>query len=595
MKMVHRIFLIAALAVCALSTSHATTYFVNASTGNDGNNGTSSGTAFKTIMHALSVAANTDVINVAAGTYNTGLGEIFPLNMVSGVTLTGTAGALSTIIDAAGAGTRVINCTGGSNTTVIQGFTITGGYNAGNSSTNFTAHGGGISFTGGDQTTLQKNVITGNTAIGYGGTMPTYISGGDATGGGIYVSSASPTIVNNVISSNSAQGGKGYNTGFANSDQAYNGGRGTGGGIDASSANTITIINNTFYGNTATGGNGGFTLGDFARPNGGDGLAGGVYAGFSTTVTVENNIFANNSAVGGNAGSGTSGGSDGNASSGALESSAAGNAGNLSFNLYFNNSATTDPDGSTLGSNNITASNPLFVSASDYHFSSTSSPAYHAGTATGAPAADFDGTARGGTPSIGAYESTTPLPVEMASFSATANSRSAELRWTTATEVNNYGFEIERRGVNSQFTKVGFVAGAGSTTSPRKYSFEDKNIPSGQYAYRIKQINQDGTFKYTSEVRVLIDDIPKAFSLGQNFPNPFNPSTMIAYDVPSAGLVHLAVYDQLGRKVAELVNEQKSPGHFQVEWNAANVSSGNYYVRMESRGFSATRKMALLK
>jgi hypothetical protein len=187
------------------------------------------------------------------------------------------------------------------------------------------------------------------------------------------------------------------------------------------------------------------------------------------------------------------------------------------------------------------------------------------------------------------------LPVELASFSASAKQNAVELGWNTATEVNNYGFEIERRETNSQFTKVGFVAGSGSSTSPREYSYEDKNLPFGRYSYRIKQINHDGTFKYTSETDVIINDIPASFSLGQNYPNPFNPSTMISYDVPRAALVHLAVYDLLGRKVAELVNEQKSPGHFQVEWNATAMSSGNYYVRMESQGFVATRKLALLK
>jgi hypothetical protein len=594
MKSAHRVVSIVIIAACTLSMSYASTYFVNASTGNDGNNGTSSGTAFKTITHALSVATNTDVINVAAGTYNVALGEVFPLTMVSGVTLTGTAGALTTIIDATGSNERVITCSANSNSTVIQGLTITGGSSIGNTVTNFTAHGGGISFTGGDQTILQKNIITGNSAYGYNGLNPSVsgnVNGGNASGGGIYVSSASPTIINNVISNNIAQGGIGWSFNGGTSDQAHNGGSGTGGGIDAAFANAMTIANNTFYGNAANGGNGGATNSSaFATPSGGNGNAGAVSAGGS--VTVFNNIFVNNSCTGGNPGSGNGGGSVGTASNGALESSTADN---LSFNLYFNNSATTNPNGGTLGTNNV-MSDPGFVSTTNYHFTNTSSPAYHAGTATGAPAADFDGTTRGNPPSIGAYEGLDPLPVEMVSFVATAQSRSVELHWTTASEVNNYGFEVERRAINSAFTKVGFVAGSGSSASPRSYFFEDQDLASGQYSYRIKQVNHDGTFKYSSEMSVLIKEVPRSLSLSQNYPNPFNPSTTIGFTLQVSGMTSLNIYDVLGREVSTLVHGILEAGvYHERTFDASKLSSGIYYARLVNGNNMQLKKMILMK
>ncbi|HTP13293.1 MAG TPA: T9SS type A sorting domain-containing protein [Bacteroidota bacterium] len=565
-----------------------TTYFVNASAGNDGNAGTSSGTAFKTITHALSVAANTDVVNVAAGTYTVALGESFPLTMVSGVTLTGTAGAATTIIDATGSLNRVFDCNSNSSTTIIQGFTITGGrFTASSNGSN--SFGGGIYVHNGSQTIIQQNIITKDTARGYDFYEVTNgHNGGNSYGGGIYISGAAPTIRNNIISYNVAMGGGGedFRGGFSGTPSA--GGFADGGGIHAAFGNASTFVNNTFYGNKAVGGPGGATNnGIDPGGNGGNASAGGLDLGFNAIA--RNNIFSNNAAVKGTHGGGN-GGSDGTETDGALTN---GVAGNSSYNLYYNNAATTNPDGGTLGTNNVMA-DPLFVSSVNYHFTNTSSPAYHVGTSTGAPAADFDGTTRGNPPSIGAFEGVDPLPVEMASFTATANSRSALLRWNTATEENNYGFDIERRQ-NQLWTRLGFVAGFGSSASPREYVYEDKNLSPGHYSYRIKQINLDGSFKYTPGLEVTIRDVPSSFWLEQNYPNPFNPTTTISYQLAAVSTVTLKVYDLPGRELATLVDGEMSAGTHEVAFDATKFASGVYFYRIQAGTFTATKKLILVK
>lgn len=404
MKMVHRIFSIAAVAVCALSMSYASTYYVNASTGLDGNNGTSSGTAFKTITHALSVAANTDVINVAAGTYNKVLGETFPLNMVSGVTLTGTSRALTTIINATGDSNRVFICSANSATTIIQGFTITGGFNINYSSAGQVGKGGGIYITNASQTVIQNNIITSNTVRGYDFFMAGAgaLNGGSCYGGGIYIDDGTPTIRNNVISNNVAMagGGQDFRGGWSGNGSA--GGDADAGGIYAENVGASMIINNTFYGNQAIGGHGG-SSNSLNAGNGGNAISGALDAG--SNAIVKNNIFSNNSAIGGTHGGGA-GGSNGTESNGAITSYTAAN---LSYNLYFNNSATTNPNGGTLGSNNI-FSDPLFISSTDFHLQALS-PARMAGTAAGAPTTDFDGTTRTYPPAIGAYDGSVPSSV----------------------------------------------------------------------------------------------------------------------------------------------------------------------------------------
>ena len=190
------------------------------------------------------------------------------------------------------------------------------------------------------------------------------------------------------------------------------------------------------------------------------------------------------------------------------------------------------------------------------------------------------------------------LPVEISVFNATPKGSGVELNWRTETEVNNYGFEIERRMIDESSGKwntIGFIEGEGARNAPKEYSFTDKSLFSGRYAYRLKQIDRDGKFKYTQEVEVIIMPIPTDFILMQNFPNPFNPTTVISYQLPVNSYMTLKVFDILGREVATLINEEKTAGSHNEQWNAEGYSSGVYLVRMQGGKYSATKKIVLMK
>ena len=193
-----------------------------------------------------------------------------------------------------------------------------------------------------------------------------------------------------------------------------------------------------------------------------------------------------------------------------------------------------------------------------------------------------------------------PVPVELVSFTANIEKSTAVLSWKTATENNNSGFEVERSVDGKTFVKVGFVGGHGTTTKVNTYTFSEKLQAAGEYYYRLKQIDYNGTFKYSDVVKAT-SVVPKSFSLSQNYPNPFNPSTVINYDLPVASKVVLKVYDILGNEVATLINKEQAAGSYQITFNtqsASNhiqLSSGVYIYRIEAGNFTAIKKMMLLK
>jgi len=197
------------------------------------------------------------------------------------------------------------------------------------------------------------------------------------------------------------------------------------------------------------------------------------------------------------------------------------------------------------------------------------------------------------------------VPVEFVSFTAAASTNGILLNWKTATETNNMGFEIERntllnplsrgeaegRGV---WEKIGFVNGHGTITEPQTYSFSDNNLDVGKYQYRLKQIDFNGKYEYSKAIEVEMIS-PTEFSLEQNFPNPFNPSTTIRYAIPNVTLstsshaesreegsrVQLNIYDVLGNEVAVLVDEFKSAGNYDVEFNSQSLSTGIYFYKFK--------------
>jgi len=187
------------------------------------------------------------------------------------------------------------------------------------------------------------------------------------------------------------------------------------------------------------------------------------------------------------------------------------------------------------------------------------------------------------------------LPVELTSFASSVAGTTVQLNWATATEVDNYGFEVERSVDNVSFSKIGFVAGAGNSSVQKQYSYSDANLASGTYYYRLKQVDTDGSFEYSQVVKSEVVGTPTEFSLSQNYPNPFNPSTSIAFALPKESSVKLSVYNMLGEEVAVLVNGVMSAGNHSVDFAASNLNSGMYVYRLEAGEFSSVRKMTLLK
>jgi hypothetical protein len=176
------------------------------------------------------------------------------------------------------------------------------------------------------------------------------------------------------------------------------------------------------------------------------------------------------------------------------------------------------------------------------------------------------------------------LPVELTTLGASSRQNTVELQWSTATEVNNYGFEVERRligEISVRWSTIGFVAGAGTSSSPLEYSFIDRQVSPGRYAYRIMQIDKDGSFKYTGEVEVEVGLAPKEFNLVQNYPNPFNPSTTIEFTVPEEGKASLKIYDVLGREVATLFDGEVAGSYRQAIFDATRFAAGIYIARLK--------------
>ncbi|MBX7042892.1 MAG: T9SS type A sorting domain-containing protein [Ignavibacteria bacterium] len=189
------------------------------------------------------------------------------------------------------------------------------------------------------------------------------------------------------------------------------------------------------------------------------------------------------------------------------------------------------------------------------------------------------------------------LPVELSSFNAVTANNSVTLKWSTSGERNNSGFEIERKNAGSaDWSKVGFVNGAGNSTQNVDYSFKDIALNIGKYNYRLKQVDFNGNYEYFGLQNEVEIGVPQKFELSQNFPNPFNPSTKITFAIPADARVTLEIYDMSGRLVSRLLNnELKTANYYTVDFNASNLSSGMYFYSLRSGSFSDTKKMLLVK
>lgn len=193
-------------------------------------------------------------------------------------------------------------------------------------------------------------------------------------------------------------------------------------------------------------------------------------------------------------------------------------------------------------------------------------------------------------------DSALPIPVELTSFAVSVSNNRASLRWSTASETNNKGFEVERLASkpNSSWEKIGFVPGSGNSAVVKNYSFSDNTRLSGKYTYRLKQIDFDGTFSYGPSAEADFG-VPAVYGLSQNYPNPFNPSTTVEFQLPEVSKVTITLYDILGNEVMILLNETKEAGFHSVNVDLHNMSNGVYYYKMSAGSFSQVKKMILIK
>ena len=196
-------------------------------------------------------------------------------------------------------------------------------------------------------------------------------------------------------------------------------------------------------------------------------------------------------------------------------------------------------------------------------------------------------------------ENNDPLPIELTVFSAEFRNQTVELSWETKTEIKNYGFSIERRTSEGDWNSIAFIDGAGYSNSTKKYVYKDNDLfsssGSSKFQYRLKQIDTDGKFTYSDVVNVKIT--PSSYKLFQNFPNPFNPTTTIRYQLPKDSRVSLNVYDILGREVATLVNKEQDAGRYSIQLSASayRLASGIYIYRIQAGNYVSVKKLMLMK
>lgn len=190
------------------------------------------------------------------------------------------------------------------------------------------------------------------------------------------------------------------------------------------------------------------------------------------------------------------------------------------------------------------------------------------------------------------------IPVELTSFIALVDGNNVKLTWSTASEKNNLGFEIQRRS-GSKFVTIGYVKGKGTTTQAQTYSYTDKDLTAGKYAYRLRQVDYNGAYEFSQIIEVNVE-APKIFSLGQNYPNPFNPSTKIDFNLAVDSKVTLKIFNLLGEEVALIVSGNLNAGTHNVIFDASKLNTGIYIYKLEAAGsdgstFRSVKKMTLIK
>ncbi|MDZ4712625.1 MAG: FG-GAP-like repeat-containing protein [bacterium] len=290
------------------------------------------------------------------------------------------------------------------------------------------------------------------------------------------------------------------------------------------------------------------------------------------------------------------------------------NNGNESFSaatlgFWFVNSANSDftGDGSLDMAVNISAMNSLFLYTNNGvgNFSAGPQISNYPNSSTNA---DYDNDGDMDIASINPYtpeiaillNTDVPSPVELSSFNSAVSTNNITLYWSTSSEKNNSGFDVERSDVNGQtsnvWNKLGFVDGNGNSSAPVSYTFSDRNLPSGKYKYRLKQTDFNGNFEYYNLTNEVVIGVPVKSGLVQNYPNPFNPVTKLGFGISDLGFVTMKVYNSLGKEVMTLINENKQAGYYQATFDGNNLPSGMYFYRLSVDGnVIDTKRMALVK
>ncbi|MDD5363570.1 MAG: T9SS type A sorting domain-containing protein [Ignavibacteria bacterium] len=190
----------------------------------------------------------------------------------------------------------------------------------------------------------------------------------------------------------------------------------------------------------------------------------------------------------------------------------------------------------------------------------------------------------------------TLLPVKLESFAFSTDRNIVTLRWKTSEEINNSGFDIERKNETGLFWEIaGTMKGAGNSHTPVQYEFKDAGLGNGRYSYRLKQIDYNGNHEYHYMNKTVEIGLPARFVLEQNYPNPFNPSTEIRFGLPEDSRVDLSVFDLTGRKIRTLINEMKPAGYYKIDFSTGNIASGIYIYRLNTEKYSVSKKMIILK
>ncbi|MHB9011475.1 MAG: choice-of-anchor Q domain-containing protein [Ignavibacteriaceae bacterium] len=576
------------------SSAYAPILYVNASAQYGSNEGTSWANAYTSLQTALNAAVNGDQIWVAKGTYKPsydyGLGggsRYYHFEMKNGVSIYGGfAGTEDSVKQRTNFGP------GGADETKLSGDLngddIVTGSGATLSITNNSENCYHVIYNRSSLSLTKSAVLNGFTIQGgFANGLDPYYN----RGGGMFNDTASPTITNVTFTANEAKFGGGLNNYISSSpaltncifysNLAFT----NGGAIENSTSSSPVITNSTIAMNRA------------------------FFEGGALNNYLNSSPIFNNSIVWGDT-AGTLG-----------KQFYISGGGTVTMNYSCYSGSTNDVvvgSGTTFtATNNNITSDPLFVNATgddfrimgesacaDAGYNGYNSESYDI-RGSGYPRKVNKTSGSAGTIDMGAYEfqpSADPLPVELTTFTAASTgstgSATVLLKWETATEVNNYGFDIERQVGSSQsaignWEKIGFVQGSGNSNSPKSYSFVDLSPLSGNSQYRLKQIDNDGSFKYSSVVKVTT--LPKQFSLGQNYPNPFNPTTTISFSLPVDSKVELDVYNTIGQRVANLANGEMQAGYHNVEFNASRLASGIYFYRITAGSFNEVKKLILLK